>query len=126
MVVAHVEAGRECLDDGLWAVEVAVLAHHAPPASVVGPEAWDELGRLGGRDDPRRDAFLVLEGDVRAQPFECRVAVGGEEIAAALADERYARVEPFIDLVPEADRLRGEAAGDARSPLPADAPGLDA
>ena len=120
-----VEAPSERLDDALRPVEVAVLRTPSAPREPADREARNELGRLIRLDQPRRHPLGVLHADVLGQAHESCVRVCDEQVAARLEAERHRRVQPLVRLGVERRRLARQPAGDRRSPLLANAAGLD-
>ena len=107
----------ERLHHRLRTVEVPVLAAPRGARQVVDTQPRHELGRLRGRDEPRRDTLLVLQPDIRFESLERRLAVRSKEISAAAERQRDARRKAAVGLPPERDGLDCEAAGDACAPL---------
>ena len=122
----NIHSPGERLDDGLRPVEVAVLVTPRCAGERVGPKPGHERRRLLRRHGARRDALGVLDRDVRPQPLERRLGVGGEEIAAGAEAQLDREVELRFGLSPEGGGLAGEATGDRRAPLLAHTPRLDA
>ena len=123
---SNIRSAGERLHDGLRPVEVAVLVTPRSAGERLGPKPGHERRRLLRRHDARRNPLLVLDRDVRPQPLERCLGVGGEEIAAGAEAQLDREVELPLGLSPEGGGLAGEATGDRRAPLLAHASRLDA
>ncbi len=115
----------ERLDNALRLVEVPVLGAERRALDAVRHEARDELGRLCGRDELRRDAKAVLQRDVIGEAGVARGGVGDEEVATLLEPGLDGRFEPVREPAVERDRLDRELAADASAPLLTHPAGLD-
>ena len=108
---------RERLDDRLRPGEVPVLGAPGRAEHAGRVETRHDLRRLARREEPRRNAELVLNREPRLEPRERLLLVGEEEVAA--------RVEPLAEVAVEAIRLLRHQAVRARPPLLPHAAGLD-
>ena len=111
----NVRSGPERLHDRLRPVEVAVLLAPRRPSERLGPQPGHECCRLLGPDDPRRDTLRVLDCDIRPQPLERRLGVGGEEIAKARKPSSTGKSRSPR---PRARRQRTRRRGGRRPPCP--------
>ena len=121
-----VDVAGDRLHCGLRLVEVPVLRTPGRPGQLLDRETRDELGCLGGRDDPRCDTFGVLHHDVPGQARERVRAVSGEEVPAGRETERYRARQALLGLAPPHGRLPREPACRRRPPLLADTARLHA
>ncbi len=105
------------LDRGLRLVEVAVVLHtRRLPRQLLHARPGNELGGLGGRDDPRCDPLRVLHRDVSDQARESVLAVRDEEIAASPEAERNRARQPLLGLAATTRPTPGPAGMRSSSP----------